>query len=679
MGANSLINESSPYLLQHAENPVEWYAWNEAALKRAADENKPIFLSIGYSSCHWCHVMAHESFESEETAEIMNENFVNIKVDREERPDIDDVYQKVCQAVTGQGGWPLSVFLTPDQKPFYIGTYFPALESYGRPGFGSILRRLAQAWRENNPGVAQSAQKLLDDLRRTIQSPPETDGVDRTALDEAAVGLYQTGDALNGGFGSAPKFPNSACVSFLMRYSSMSGMTRFARFALMTLDRMARGGIFDQIGGGFHRYSTDARWLVPHFEKMLYDNATIPVNYAEAYQITGDPFYLDVMQKTLDFVLREMTSPDGAFYSAMDADSDGEEGRFYTWTKSEIRGVLGDAPDTDIFCMYYDVTDGGNWEGRTILCRNTTKGTVARRAGATESEVSRVLERAAGRLLDARGERVRPGMDDKILTSWNGLMITALVSGHRLDAGRGYLEAARRCADFILEKMYGDGTLLHSYKNGEAKIPGYLEDHAFFADALLDLFEVTVEGRYLERARAISEFILEHFWKSGEGFYMTSNRHEELIMRPKSPHDLSVPSGNSVAAGLLLRLHHFTHEERYADVVGSVMRIFALQAAENPFAFGHLLNVLHKYLNGPTSITVLGDSDREMIQSIRGRYLPGAFTVVVPRREQFDRLASHPFFEGKEFPASGSRAYVCNNHTCHPPADTKKDVDRLLA
>lgn len=677
MITNSLIDESSPYLLQHAHNPVEWYAWNDLALKKAQVENKPIFLSVGYSACHWCHVMAHESFENKETAAIMNENFVNIKVDREERPDLDDVYQKVCQAATGQGGWPLSVFLTPDQKPFFVGTYFPALEHYGRPSFQSVLHRLSQAWKENKADISLSAQSLLHSLQGPRQETVESEALDKNVLNEAAVGLYQMGDAVYGGFGQAPKFPSSLCLSFLFRYSKISNMSRFSRFALMTLDKMARGGIFDQVGGGFHRYSTDARWLVPHFEKMLYDNALIPVNYAEAYQITRDPFYLDIMRSTLDFVLREMTSPEGGFYSAIDADSEGEEGRFYTWTKTEICDTLGE--DADVFCLHYDVTDGGNWEGNTILCNSISIQKTARHTGRTEEELRRTLKKSAKRLLDVRSKRVRPGTDDKIITSWNGLMITALVKGHRLDGQRGYLEAAERCAGLILDMMYRDGILLRTYKNGHAKIHGYLEDYAFFADALLDLFEVTADPKYLESARILADFVVEHFWSKDENdFFMTSDKHEELVIRPKSIHDLSLPSGNSVATGMLHRLYHLTQEDRYLAVSGLVMRTYATQAAENPFAFGHMLNVIYRYLLGPTEMTILGGDDNELTKFVNERFLPEAIITTISDRRQLSELDRYPFFAGKGFSTDKARAYVCKDMSCTPPLESVDELKKHI-
>ena len=410
---NSLSNESSPYLLQHKDNPVDWYSWNDESLQKAKSENKPIFLSIGYSSCHWCHVMAHESFENDDVAKIMNENFVNIKVDREERPDLDDIYQKVCQMSTGQGGWPLSVFLTPEQRPFYVGTYFPVLDSYGRPGFGSLCRQLAQSWKEKPKDIESSADNFMINLSslERITAPSK---IDKNILDEAAVNLLQIADTNYGGFGQAPKFPNASNLSFMFRYSTMSRISKFKDFALLTLKKMAKGGLFDQIGGGFHRYSTDARWLVPHFEKMLYDNALLPIVYSEAYQITKDIFFLDVVTKTLDYVIREMTSPEGVFYSSQDADTNGEEGQTFVWKKREVEEILG--TDSEIFCIYFDVTDGGNFEGKTILANNIKRSALAFKFDKTENEISRIISEGLTKLLQIRNKRQQPGKDDKILS-----------------------------------------------------------------------------------------------------------------------------------------------------------------------------------------------------------------------------------------------------------------------
>ena len=675
MVENNLINETSPYLLQHAHNPVQWYGWNDEALKKAKDENKPIFLSIGYSSCHWCHVMAHESFENEEVAKFMNENFVNIKVDREERPDIDDVYQKVCQIATGQGGWPLSIFLTPDQKPFYVGTYFPVLDSYGRLGFGSICRQLSQAWKEKPKDIEKSAENFLDALHKTetLKVPSK---LERAILDEAAMNLFQLGDSAYGGFGSAPKFPNAANVSFLFRYANLSGLSKFNEFALKTLNKMAKGGIFDQIGGGFHRYSTDARWLVPHFEKMLYDNALIPVNYAEAYQITKDPFYLDVLQKTLDFVLRKMTSSKGSFYSAYDADSEGIEGKFYVWKKNEIKEILGN--DADLFCLYFDVTDGGNWEGNNILCNNLNISTVAFNFGIPEEKVREILKACSERLLRVRSTRASPGLDDKILVSWNSLMITAFAKGYRVTNDPRYLIAAKTCIAFIEKNLYVNGKLLRTYKNGTAKIDGYLEDYSYFVNALLDVFEIEPELNYLKLSLKLGHHLVDHFWDSeNNSFFMTSDNHEKLIIRPKNNYDLSLPSGNSVSAFAMLRLYHMSQEQKFLDIATKIMESQAQIAAENPFGFGHLLNTISIYLEKPVEITIINTENYEICKSLFSNYLPNSFMVAIQNSSQLENLSKYPFFTGKIFQDKTS-VFICKDFTCSLPLHTIDEINSYL-
>ena len=675
MAENNLIHETSPYLLQHAHNPVDWYGWNDDALKKAKDENKPIFLSIGYSSCHWCHVMAHESFENEELAKFMNENFVNIKVDREERPDIDDIYQKVCQIATGQGGWPLSIFLTPDQKPFYVGTYFPILDSYGRPGFGSICRQLSQAWKEKPKDIEKSADNFLHALNKTekVSIPSK---LERVILDEAAMNLFQLGDSTYGGFGSAPKFPNAANVSFLFRYAKLSGLLKFTEFGLKTLKKMANGGIFDQIGGGFHRYSTDAKWLVPHFEKMLYDNALIPVNYAEAYQITKDPYYLDVLKKTLDFVLREMTSPEGGFYSAYDADSEGVEGKFYVWKKSEIREILGE--DADIFCLFYDVTDGGNWEGNNILCNNVNISTVAFNFGITEEKVREILQISSKKLLDARSKRISPGLDDKILVSWNALMITAFAKGYRVTNDSRYLDAAKNCISFIENNLLEGDKLLRTYKNKTAKIDGYLEDYSYFVNSLLDVFEIEPDEKYLKLALKLGHHLVEHFWDSeNTSFFMTSDNHEKLIIRPKSNYDLSLPSGNSVSAFVMLRLYHFSQEQQFLEITTKIMESQAQMAAENPFGFGYLLNTITIYLEKPVEITIINTENSQLCKSVLSEYMPNSIIVTIQNSQQLTSLSGYPFFEGKSFEDKTS-AFVCKNFTCSLPLHTIDEINSQL-
>ena len=675
MAANNLIHETSPYLLQHAHNPVQWHAWKDYALKKAKDENKPIFLSIGYSSCHWCHVMAHESFENDEVAKFMNENFVNIKVDREERPDIDDIYQKVCQIATGQGGWPLSVFLTPDQKPFYVGTYFPVLDSYGRPGFGSICRQLSQAWKEKPKDIEKSAENFLNALHKT-ETIHTASKLEKIILDEAAMNLFQLGDATYGGFGSAPKFPNAANISFLFRYAHITGLSKFREFALKTLNKMAKGGIFDQIGGGFHRYSTDAKWLVPHFEKMLYDNALTSVNYAEAYQITKDPFYLEVLQKTLDFVLREMTSPEGGFYSAYDADSDGVEGKSYVWTKSEIKAILGS--DTDIFCLFYDVTDGGNWEGNTILCNNLNISTVAFNFGKSEQEIRDILNSCTQKLLEIRSTRIPPGLDDKILVSWNSLMISAFAKGFRVTNNPKYLTAAKDCVSFIEQNLFVGDKLQRTYKNNTAKIDGYLEDYSYFINALLDVFEIQPDPKYLDLSLSLANYLIDHFWDSNSSsFFMTSDNHEKLIIRPKSNYDLSLPSGNSVSAFVLLRLYHLSQQQNFLDVATKIMGSQAQMAAENPFGFGYLLNAISFFIQNPVEITVVNTENLEICKSLLLTYLPNSIMVMIQNSDQLDGLSEFPFFAGKLFEEKTS-VFVCKDFTCSLPLHTIDEINSSL-
>src|SRR5437867_3113208 len=574
MEANKLIKETSPYLLQHAYNPVKWYPWGDEALMRAKEENKPIFLSVGYSACHWCHVMAHESFENEEIAQVMNENFINIKVDREERPDIDDIYQKVCQLTTRSGCWPLSVFLTPDQRPFYVGTYFPPLDSYGRPGFGSIVRQLVQAWKEKPNDVESTAENFLNTLKKTeaISLPSK---LDKSILDEAAVNLLSLGDPTNGGFGHAPKFPNAANLSFMLRYSKVSGISKFQEFVLKTLTKMVNGGIYDQIGGGFHRYSTDSRWLVPHFEKMLYDNALLPLVYAEAYQLTRDGRFLNVIKETLGYVLKEMTSPEGAFYSAQDADSEGEEGKYYVWKKKEVQEILG--ADSDVFCLYYDIAEGGNFEGHTILNNNINLSTVAFNFGKKESEVNDIIKRCKEKLIVARTKRVPPGRDEKILVSWNALMISAFLKGYN---------------------------------------------------------------------------------------------HEKLIVRTKNIFDLSLPSGNSVATGALLRLYHITQEKKYLDIALKVMESLSTMAAENPFGFGQLLNVIYMYLQKPIEITIMNQDDSEICRYLARKFLPESILVSISKKERLDDLKQLPFFAGKDYDSTKTKVYICKDFTCSLPLET---------
>jgi len=676
MPPNHLIKETSPYLLQHANNPVQWYAWGEEALNKAKQENKPIFLSVGYSACHWCHVMAHESFENEDIAQVMNEYFVNIKVDREERPDIDDIYQKVCQLNTGSGGWPLSVFLTPDQRPFYVGTYFPPLDNYGRPGFGSVVRQLAQAWKEKPNDIQQAAENFVNGLQKT-ESVSHDSKLEKSILDEAAVNLLSIVDMTNGGFGQAPKFPNASNLSFMLRYSKLSKITKFQEFVFKTLTKMANGGMYDQLGGGFHRYSTDTRWLVPHFEKMLYDNALLPPVYAEAYQISKDPRYLEVIKDTLRFVMREMTSPDGGFYSAQDADSEGEEGKFYVWKKKEIQEILG--KDSDVFCLYYDVTDGGNFEGHTILYNSMNLSSVAFHFGKTESELSQILKQAREKLFATRTSRVAPGRDDKIMTSWNSLMISAFVKGYRVTDDQDFLKSAENCIKFIESKLTKDGKLLHTYKDGQSKLMAYLDDYAYFASALLDYFETKPSKKYLDLAMYYANYLVDHFWdESQKNFFFTADNHEKLLIRTKNIYDLSLPSGNSVASAVMLRLYHITGEKKYLDTAIKVMESLGMMAAENPFGFGQLLNTMYAYLIKPLEITIINSSNMEIKNYLTKKFIPEAILVLISAKEELEDLKQLQFFKGKEYDDHKTRVYVCRDFTCSLPLETVSDIEKLV-
>jgi len=676
MSENRLGSESSPYLLQHAKNPVHWYAWDEEALARAKKENKPIFLSVGYSSCHWCHVMAHESFEDEETAKIMNENFVNIKVDREERPDLDDVYQKVCQMSTGQGGWPLSVFLTPNQRPFYVGTYFPAMDSYGRPGFGSLCRQLAQSWKEKPKDVEKAADNFVQNLDK-LQPTTTTSSIDKSIFDEAAVNLLQIADPIHGGFGQAPKFPNASNLSFMFRYSKLSGISKFQEFALKTLKKMAKGGIFDQIGGGFHRYSTDTRWLVPHFEKMLYDNALLPIVYSEAYQITKDPFFENVVRKTLDYVIREMTSSEGTFFSAQDADTNGEEGQTFVWKKQEIEKILGE--DSEIFCIYYDVTDGGNFEGNTILANNINASSLAFKFGKNESEIQAIISKCSDKLLEVRNKREQPGKDDKVITSWNGLMISAFLSGYKIIDNVKYFDIGKASIDFFENNFEKNHILHRTFKNGKPKLNGYLDDYAYMANASIDMFEATSQPKYLVFAINLANYLLTHFWgDSINGFFFTSDNHEKLIIRPKNNYDLSMPSGNSVAAHALLRLHHITQNEQFLEISKKIIESQVISAAENPFAFGYLLNVSYLYYQKPTEITIINDKNSKIISYLRKKFLPESIMVIVTNQKNLNALSKYPFFSGKEFQDNETNVFVCKNFSCSLPLSDLSEIEKEL-
>ncbi|MDQ3835958.1 MAG: thioredoxin domain-containing protein [Thermoproteota archaeon] len=695
---NRLSRETSPYLLQHAYNPVDWYPWGDEALQRAKNEDKPIFLSVGYSACHWCHVMAHESFEDNDVAQIMNENFVNIKVDREERPDLDDIYQRACQLATGTGGWPLSVFLTPDQKPFYVGTYFPKDGSnhYNMPGFRNILLQLADAYRNKKSEIHTAASEFINAFSQTTTDlvvrtdTIEQSNLERSILDEAAVGLLQMGDKIYGGFGHAPKFPNASNLMFLLRYYDISSISRFRDFVIFTADKMAEGGIHDHLGGGFARYATDQKWLIPHFEKMLYDNALLSQLYAELYQITKAESHMQITRSILDYVIREMTHPQGGFYSAQDADSEGEEGKFYVWKRSEIQSVIGDPTMTEIFCEHFGVTQGGNFEGNNILNIRISVADLAKKYNMTPERITQILRDASAKLFSLREERVKPGRDDKILTSWNGLMISGFSKGYAVSRERKYLDTAKNAIQFIENNLaLKDGRLKRTFKDGQSKLNAYLEDYAFYINGLLDFFSVHSDPEYLGKSIKYTDFMLEHFWDEKEGnLFFTSDDHELLIARTKNLYDLATPSGNSIAASNLLRLHHYTGNDAYLDKAVRIMKAGSRPAAENPFGFGQMLNSIYLYVKKPLEVTVIvtsnnssennnNNNDSHLASWVNQQFLPnGIFSCVYA--SDLAKLQDYLFFKGREPQREGDTAYVCRNYTCSLPLTSVEGLERNL-
>ena len=567
---NRLQYETSPYLRQHADNPVDWYPWGEEALERAKAEDKPILLSVGYSACHWCHVMAHESFEHEPTAKMMNDLFVNIKVDREERPDIDDIYMQAIQALSGQGGWPMTVFLTPEGKPFYGGTYFPREPRQGMPAFRQVLDGVAEAYLNRRDQVEDAASNLSEALNRELLGIGGSELALNADLLDTTYKKIGTGfDRMHGGFGGAPKFPQPINLEFLLRAYARTGDLTPLEQVTFTLDKMARGGIYDQIGGGFHRYSVDAIWLVPHFEKMLYDNAQLSRVYLHTWQITGDAFYKRIATEVYDYILREMTAPEGAFYSTTDADSEGEEGKFFVWDKAELEDLLGEDAPTAI--EYWGVGGRGNFEGHNILNVPSDDDTVASRLKMTVDELQNRLVTIKDKLYATRTHRVHPGLDDKILTAWNGMMLASLAEAARVLDREDYREGAIRNAEFLLREMVAqDGRLYRTHKDGQSKLNGYLEDYANLIDGLLELYQTTFDEKWFTEARRLADHVLEHFGAGDGGFFDTSNDHEALIARPRNMQDNATPSGNAMMARQFIRLAAYTGEARYEEAARGV-------------------------------------------------------------------------------------------------------------
>jgi uncharacterized protein YyaL (SSP411 family) len=706
---NRLIHEASPYLQQHAYNPVDWYAWGPEALERAKAEDKPIFLSVGYSSCHWCHVMEHESFSDPEIARLMNEHFVCIKVDREERPDIDAIYQTVCQVVTRHGGWPLSVWLTPDQKPFYVGTYFPPAPRYGRPGFPEVLQGLAKAWREKRAEIEQVAQNWTQAIHLTEASPEAAADIPGEAvIAQAAEAMLKRIDWTHGGFGGAPKFPNSFSLELMLRHGEKVGDAQMREGVLLTLRKMAAGGIYDHLAGGFHRYSVDAQWAVPHFEKMLYDNAVLPPLYLQAWQVSGDDAFRRVAEETLDWVLREMTAPEGGFYSTTDADSEGEEGKFFVFDPAEISEAVGTELGA-LLCRHFGVTEEGNFAhtGKTVLHIAETAEALARQTGAPLDAIQAKLAEGKRMLLAYRAKRIPPFRDEKILTAWNGLMISALARAGRILRAERFTQAAEAATRFILERLVDEkGRLLRRFKGAgsapasvvaaalgrtgaagggpaeaaglptedQVGIHGFLEDYAYFTAALVDLYEATFDETYLNLAIQYHEETLRLFWDEAEGaFFLTPPEGEGLIHRPKDSSDASTPAGASVAVMTGLRLIPFTGKERYRAVAERTFRTWAEHMRRFPGGMATLLAALDLYLSSPTEVTLVGEAPEAWLAELGRRYLPNLVLTQIgaPREER-------PIWAGKKQVEGKPTAYVCRNFACSAPVTSWAELAGLL-
>jgi len=690
---NRLVEEKSPYLLQHADNPVDWYPWGDEAFEKARREDKPIFLSIGYSTCHWCHVMEHESFEDPEVSRLLNETFVCIKVDREERPDIDGVYMTVCQMLTGSGGWPLTIVMTPDKKPFFAGTYFPKDGRFGRPGMLDLIPRIQEVWTREKDALLRDAEKITQALQQSTK-PASGQALDESTLRTAYEQLSQGFDEQYGGFRNAPKFPTPHNLLFLLRYWKRSGDARALEMVEKTLQVMRRGGVYDHVGFGFHRYSTDKEWLVPHFEKMLYDQALLAMAYVEAHQATGKKEYERTAREIFTYVLRDMTSSEGGFYSAEDADSEGQEGKFYLWSRDEIRQVLRDE-EAELVSRVFNVEPTGNFRdeatgtvsGTNIFHLNKTGSQLATLLGLPEEELQSRLEASRQKLFTERGKRVHPSKDDKILTDWNGLMIAAMAKASRVLNNPEYTRAAKRAADFILGKLRTpEGRLLHRYRGGEAGLAAHVDDYAFMIWGLLELYEATFEVSYLQAALDLNETMLRLFWDDQEGgFYFTADDGEALLTRQKEIYDGAVPSGNSVAALNLLRLGRITARAGLEEKASRIGRVFARNVRKAPSAFTQLMVAVDFAVGPSCEVVIAGDSEAEdtgaMLAALRGVYVPNKVVLLRASEQQPPEITRIAGFTEAQTPLKESAtAYICLNYSCkQPTTDTGEMLELLQA
>ncbi len=683
--SNRLIHEKSPYLLQHAHNPVDWYPWGPEAFERAKREDKPIFLSIGYSTCYWCHVMEQESFENPEMAKLINALSVPIKVDREERPDLDALYMNAVMAMSGQGGWPMTVFLTPEGKPFWGGTYFPPEDRMGRPGLNSVLQSIDRAWKTRRTELLASSQAITQALQ-AAHGPRSKTPLTIEAIHTAIRQYARQYDPTHGGFGSAPKFPRSHSLSLLLRAWYRTNDAKILQMVEATLEAMAHGGLHDQLGGGFHRYSTDERWLVPHFEKMLYDQALLARTYLEAYQVTEKSAYADVARDIFEYVLRDLRDPQGTFYAAEDAGEVGKEGEFYVWTPAQLEQVLG-AKDAVLVSRYYGITLEGNFEhGASILHVETTMESLAKDQGLTVDEAGARLKAARQQLLAARNQRKRPHRDDKILTDWNGLMIGALAYGGRVLHEPRYTQAAEQAAIFLLERLQREGHLLHRYRDGQADIPAFLDDYAFLAWGLFDLYEATFDVRWLEQGQQLVQDMVRAFWDEagGGGFFLSGARNERLIATTKELYDGAIPSGNSVAALDLIRYGQLLMDQALQRRAETLFQAFAGQVTQAPHAFPQCLIALDHWLGPSQEIVIAGDptaaSTKEMLSLVARRFLPRATLVLHPtdhHAQAVERLI--PFVKNQQPIAGAPTAYICQNYVCQLPTTDLRKIDELLS
>lgn len=685
MKPNRLIGETSPYLLQHAYNPVDWHPWGAEALARSKREDKPILLSIGYSACHWCHVMERESFENEKIARFMNEHFINIKVDREERPELDEIYMTAVQLMTGQGGWPLTVFLTPDLKPFYGGTYFPPEDRWGRPGFLTVLEALAELYQKERAKIVAQAEKLTRHLQQLNTQDPSsaTPRLTPQLLQRAYLSSSENFDRLHGGFGNAPKFPHSMELSFLLRYGRRSGDREAQQIVEQSLERMGRGGIYDQLGGGFHRYSVDAQWRVPHFEKMLYDNALLVWTYLEAYQATKKSCYRRIVAETLEYVLREMTSPAGGFYASQDADSPGGEGAFFVWTPQGIKTVLGER-DGALACEYFGVTETGNFaHGASVLHLPHTPEEFAAKVQMTVSEFEAWRARVRRALFEARERRAKPGRDEKILAAWNGLMISAFARASQIWGREEYLRAAQSATRFCLTHLKRDGKLLRSYKDGQAKFPGYLEDYALFVTALLDLYEASFDLAYLKEALTLGQTMIEQFWDGASGgFFFTSHDHEILPVRSRSAYDGATPSGTSAAVLALLRLAEFTGRAELREKAEQTLRLYREPIERAPGGFSYMLCALDFYLGPSVQIAIMGATEHpktlKFLEIIHARFQPHKIVAIADAEQLGEWNSRSPLFAGKTIRAETPTVFLCQDYTCRAPITEPEALEKAL-